>query len=220
MSTDTLSTCARAAANALVAAEDEIEHLDRAIGDGDHFHNMKRGADAVLAILEDAGDKPASEVMKAIGMKLMSTVGGASGPLSASFFLACAKSEGIDAEWTPAVVAAMVRDGTEAVRQRGKANRGDKTMVDVLLPVSEALEAADRQSMNGTQIAAAVRAAAGEGVASTKDIKATKGRAAFLGERAVGHIDPGAKSCAVMTVAICDALFPEVPQEKLVEDEE
>lgn len=207
MSTETLITCAKAAATALIAAEDEIEGLDRAIGDGDHFHNMKRGAEVVLTVTQEMGDKPASHVMKAIGMKLMSTIGGASGPLTASFFLAAAKADGVDEDWTTTTAAALVGEGVNAIQQRGKAARGDKTMLDVLIPVAEALADGAAKGTAGAEIAATVKRAAADGVEATRNIQATKGRAAFLGERAIGHIDPGAKSCAVMSTAICNALF-------------
>lgn len=208
MSTHTLITAAHAAANALIAAEDEIEGLDRAIGDGDHFHNMKRGAEVVLSLTEGMADKPPSEVMKAIGMKLMSTIGGASGPLTASFFIGAAKTDGVDDAWTPDTAARLVNAGVAAIQHRGKANRGDKTMLDTLIPVAEAMSAGAAAEKPPAEIAASVKSAAADGVESTRDILATKGRAAFLGERAIGHIDPGAKSCAVMAAAICDALYP------------
>lgn len=197
MSTEILLTCARAARDALAAREDEIEGLDRAIGDGDHYHNVKRGADVAVEVAEAQAGQPADAAMKAIAMKLMSTIGGASGPLISSFFLAASKSAGAD--WTPDVVAAMARDGTEAIKARGKADRGDKTMLDVLIPVAETL------AEGGDDLRGRVKAKAEAGMLSTKDILATKGRAAFLGERAIGHVDPGAMSCFVMICAICDA---------------
>ncbi len=209
MSTARLIASARVAAAALIAAEDRIEGLDRAIGDGDHFHNMKRGAETVLALAADVADAPASVALKAIAMKLMTTIGGASGPLTSSFFLAASRTPGVDDEWTPQVVAALVADGVAAIVKRGGAGLGDKTMVDVLIPVSRTLSECAAAGADRAETLARVAAAAEQGMLSTRDMRAAKGRAAFLGERAVGHIDPGAMSCFVMIAAICAALGSE-----------
>ena len=128
------------AANALIANEAEIEGLDRAIGDGDHFHNMKRGAETVIRLANELRDVPADAALKAIAAKLLSTIGGASGPLTASFFLAASKTDGVAGPWDLKLVARLVGDGVEAIRKRGGANRGDKTMLDVLIGVAETLK--------------------------------------------------------------------------------
>jgi dihydroxyacetone kinase-like protein len=206
MSTPQLLHCAKVAANALIANEAAIEGLDRAIGDGDHFHNMKRGAETVVRLSEELADVPADAALKAIGMKLMSTIGGASGPLTASFFLAAAKTDGVSGNWSLPVVARLVDDGVEAIRKRGGASRGDKTMLDVLIGVADTLKDCAQRGIPASEVLRAVRVAAEEGMESTRNLRATRGRAAFLGERAVGHIDPGAASCCVMTVAICSSL--------------
>jgi dihydroxyacetone kinase-like protein len=210
MSTPQLLHLARVAAGALIASEEKIESLDRAIGDGDHFHNMKRGAETVIRLSEELAGVPADAALKAIAMKLMSTVGGASGPLTASFFLAASKTDGVAGPWNMPVVARLVGDGVEAIRRRGGANRGDKTMLDVLIGVADALRDCVDRGLPVSEAVKAVRVAAEEGMESTRNLRATRGRAAFLGERAVGHIDPGAASCCVMTVAICSALEEEV----------
>jgi len=209
MSTNQLIAVAKVAASALIAAEDRIEGLDRAIGDGDHFHNMKRGAETVIALAETLANEPADAALKAIAMKLMTTIGGASGPLTSSFFLAASKTPGVAGEWTPSVVAAMVGDGVAAIVKRGGAGLGDKTMLDVLIPVSETLTRCAGEGASPEVTRARVKEAAEKGMLSTRDMRAAKGRAAFLGERAIGHIDPGAMSCSVMIAAICDATVRE-----------
>ncbi|MEM9013250.1 MAG: dihydroxyacetone kinase subunit DhaL [Pseudomonadota bacterium] len=208
MSMDLLRRAAHAAHDAIRANEDRIEGLDRAIGDGDHYHNVIRGAEVAAKLADELGDaapdQAPDQALKQIGMKLLSTIGGASGPLMSSFFLAAAKTPGAGAVWDRATVTAMVRDGVAAIQARGKAKQGDKTMLDTLIPVAEALEAGAGD--DPAALAAKVQAAAEAGMQSTKDILATKGRAAFLGERAIGHIDPGAMSCCVIVTAICQTV--------------
>jgi len=210
MSTPQLLRLAQIAAGALIASEDKIESLDRAIGDGDHFYNMKRGAETIIRLAGELGDVPAEAALKAIAMKLMSTIGGASGPLTASFFLGASKTDGVSGPWSLPVVARLVGDGVEAIRKRGGADRGDKTMLDVLMGVADTLKDCVERDIPASDALRAVRVAAEEGMESTRNLRATRGRAAFLGERAIGHIDPGAASCCVMTVAICSALEGEV----------
>ena len=202
MSTQTILAAASAARDAIHAREADIEGLDRAIGDGDHYINIKRGADTVAAMAEELNDKPPSEVLKAIAMKLLSTIGGASGPLISSFFLAGAKTEGIDEPWTAETIARLVDDGTAAIAKRGKASEGDKTMLDVLVPVARAMK--ENTDKNAAALRALAVETAEKGKDSTRDITARFGRAAFLGERAIGHIDPGAMSAYVIIKAICE----------------
>jgi dihydroxyacetone kinase-like protein len=136
-------------------------------------------------------------------MTLVMSVGGASGPLYGSLLMAMGKN----AATTPqdaACVAAMLTDGIEAVKKRGKSDVGAKTMLDVLVPVRDAIAASGASS--GNDPIAAARAAADAGLAATRDMKATMGRASFLGERSVGHLDPGARSSALLIHAVCDSL--------------
>ncbi|MEM8853906.1 MAG: dihydroxyacetone kinase subunit DhaL [Pseudomonadota bacterium] len=205
MSTATILTAAEAAHKTILDNEADIESLDRAIGDGDHYHNLKRGAETVAAMADDLSAMEADAALKAIGMKLMSTIGGASGPLISSFILAMAKTEGAADPWTTPTVARMFRAGVDAIMKRGKANVGDKTMLDVLIPVAEALEEGAAQDTDHAALRARVKDVADEGMLSTRDLTARFGRAAFLGERAVGHIDPGAKSSSLIIASICDA---------------
>ncbi|MEM9049427.1 MAG: dihydroxyacetone kinase subunit DhaL [Pseudomonadota bacterium] len=200
-----LTRCAEAARDAIIAREAEIEGLDRAIGDGDHYINIRRGAETAAALCAELSDAPAADVLKALGMKLLSTIGGASGPLTASFFLAAAKTEGADGPLSAGTVARLVQDGVAAIKARGKADIGAKTMLDTLVPVAQAL-AEGAPSDSPAALRARVRAAAEAGMQTTQAMTAKFGRAAFLGERAIGHIDPGAMSSFVMIAAICDML--------------
>ncbi|TMD21591.1 MAG: dihydroxyacetone kinase subunit L [Chloroflexi bacterium] len=185
--------------------------LDAAIGDGDHGINMDRGFQTVLVKLAPVRDKDAGTMLKTTGMALVGSVGGAGGPLYGTFFLRAGaaldgKAEVSDAEFVDALEA-----GLTGVRERGKANRNDKTMVDALAP---ALERA-RQSLGegaplGMVLAAAADAAE-EGMKATIPLKALKGRASYLGDRSIGHQDPGATSSYLMLRALSDSLAA-VPQ--------
>jgi len=187
----------RAAAEAVIAHADELTDLDRAIGDGDHGINMKRGAEAVLAEIDLIAAKPMPDALKAIGMALVMKVGGASGPLYGSLLLGMGKAWG-DGGMDRAALAASFAAGVDAVKARGKSDRGQKTMLDVLIPVLE--------DLRETGDAAGLREAAAVACAATRDMKAERGRASFLGERSIGHVDPGARSSSLMIGAICDAL--------------
>jgi dihydroxyacetone kinase-like protein len=191
----------------LVAAhKDLLTQLDSAIGDADHGANMDRGMTAVVATLQ--GTQPASvaALFKQVGMTLVSTVGGASGPLYGTFFLRMATAAGeVDSLDGPALAKAL-RAGLEGVVVRGKAEPGDKTMFDALAPAIEALDAA---LAAGEPLAAALQAAsaaAQDGRDATIPMLARKGRASYLGERSVGHQDPGATSSALLLAAAAAAL--------------
>ena len=175
----------------------ELTALDQAIGDGDHGLNMARGFSAVAAAVDDIAVLPFGEALTKAGTTLIMKVGGASGPLYGSLLMGMGKAVSDVPRGTRAV-AAMLLAGIDAVKARGKSDAGAKTMLDVLIPVQEALA--------GGGGIAAVRAAADAGLAATKDMRATKGRAAFLGERSIGHVDPGARSSALLIHAVCDLL--------------
>jgi len=186
---------------------DYLTELDAAIGDADHGTNLTRGMDAVMAVV-DTDDAPdtAGTMLKAVGMKLLSTVGGASGPLYGTFFLRASAAAG-DAETLDAeAVLGMLRAGVAGLATRGKAELGDKTMVDALTPAVEAL--ADAVS-NGDDLTAGLRAAAdaaAKGREATTELEARKGRASYLGERSKGHTDPGAASATMLIEALADAV--------------
>jgi len=187
--------------------EDELTRLDAAIGDADHGANMNRGLTAAAAALDElaAGDPPpaAGPRLTKVGMTLISTVGGAAGPLFGTFFLRMGTALG-DQD-TPVALAAALRAGLAGVVQRGKAEAGDKTMYDALAPAVEAVEAAlaAGDSLAGA-LAAAVKAA-DDGCAGTIPLVARKGRASYLGERSVGHQDPGATTVSLFFRAALDA---------------
>jgi dihydroxyacetone kinase-like protein len=186
----------------------QIEKLDQAIGDGDHVINMRRGIQAILGIDEALVPLKPGEALNKIGMTLLSTIGGAAGPLFASMFMGMAKVPGSDDIHDSKTVAKMFSSGVELVKQRGKADVGDKTMLDVLIPVSNLFsELVEKSDLPKNEILKQLMAEAERGMLSTKDIAATKGRASYLGERAKGHIDPGAKSCQLIIFTICDYLM-------------
>ena len=212
MKTTFILSAALAIHAAIVAHEKDIESLDRAIGDGDHYINMKRGTEAVAGMYNALLPLPPDEVLLQIGNKLLSSIGGASGPLFASFLLGMARYE---KEHHPKITdlnthletAAAFAYGVQSMMMRGKANVGEKTMLDVLVPVSTTFTIAAAHGKKMAEICHEVKNAADEGLAYTRDLIATKGRAAGLGERAIGHLDPGAKSCQVMIYAVCDLIL-------------
>ena len=189
----------RAFAAEVSARRDELTELDAAIGDADHGVNMDRGMQAVAAKLTMGADQPAGDaalgpLFKTAGMTLVSTVGGAAGPLYGTLLLEMGKAAGDREALTTEEWAAVFAAGVAGVQSRGKAGPGDKTMVDALLPAVEALRAA---AGSGASLPAACRAAAdaaAEGMRATTPLVARKGRASYLGERSAGHQDPGATS--------------------------
>ncbi|MFD6392613.1 dihydroxyacetone kinase subunit DhaL [Nocardia sp. NPDC060259] len=184
---------------------DELTALDAAIGDADHGSNMRRGTAAVVAALDDDPQPTAGAVLKQVGMVLVRSVGGASGPLYGTFFLRGATATG-DGELDGPTFAAAFRAGLGGVVARGKAELGDKTMVDALVPAADAL---DEQVAAGADLAVALDAAlaaATTGRDATIPLVARKGRASYLGERSVGHQDPGATSATLLVAAARQAL--------------
>jgi phosphoenolpyruvate---glycerone phosphotransferase subunit DhaL len=204
MKTEFILKAVDAVGAAIHAHESEIESLDRAIGDGDHFINIKRGITTIAAMREELALLPADAALQSIGMKLLSTIGGASGPLFASFFIAMAKSLKAQQADDLNAISAAFTDGVDSIKQRGKSDLGEKTMLDVLIPVAQTFGQQVNQGAELSAMLEAIKASAEVGMLSTKDMLATKGRAAFLGERAIGHIDAGAKSTQVMIAAVCD----------------
>jgi len=192
-----IRTLAARAKAVIDAHADELTALDRAIGDGDHGVNMVRGFGAVAETADDLAGRGLGAALQKAGMTLVMKVGGASGPLYGSLLMGMGKA-GAERPAGAAELAEMFAAGVDAVKARGKSDAGAKTMLDVLIPAKAAL--ADE----GT--AAAVRAAAEAGLAATEPMRATKGRAAFLGERSIGHRDPGAASSALLIGMVCDVV--------------
>jgi dihydroxyacetone kinase-like protein len=204
MKTEFILQAAEAVQQAIAANESELESLDRAIGDGDHFINMKRGSATVVEMKDELAPLTPDAALNKIAMKLLSTIGGASGPLIASFFMAMAKVEKEQGTDTLLKMAAAFAAGVEAIKQRGKSDAGEKTMLDTLIPVANKFTEMAGLEANRDAVFEALKTEAEKGMLATKDMVATKGRAAFLGERAKGHIDPGAKSCQIIINTICD----------------
>ena len=185
------------------AAKEELTQLDSAIGDADHGINMDRGMTAISELLPGLQDGDAGTLFKQTGMKLISTVGGASGPLYGTFFLRLGTAFGTATEIGPTELAAGFRAGLEGVIARGKAGLDDKTMVDAMVPAVEALEA-NIGDLPAALDAAAVAAAAGRD--RVTPLVARKGRASYLGERSADHQDPGATSTTILFESLRDAL--------------
>lgn len=207
MACDAATTVAAIRAVAATVAEHKVEltHLDRDIGDGDHGENLSRGFTAVITKLDAGAPETPTAVLKLVATTLISTVGGASGPLYGTAFLRAATAAGPAGTLDAAAVLAALTAARDGVIARGKAEAGDKTMVDALLPAVEAASdaVAGKDDVAGL-LDAAARAAA-KGVEATVPLVARKGRASYLGERSAGHADPGATSTALILRALAAA---------------
>ncbi|MBU88011.1 MAG: dihydroxyacetone kinase subunit L [Chloroflexi bacterium] len=185
--------------------KDEIEKLDQEIGDGDHIFNIQRGINESLDLKDELSGQAPNEVLKKIGIKIMTTVGGSSGALFATLIMGMSKK--YSSELTNQKnIASMFTEGVNAMKKRGKADLGEKTMLDVLIPVSIELEKLSDQK-DVKLVAGNIKEVAEKGMLSTKNLIATKGRASFLGQRSKGHIDPGARSSQLAIEAICNTII-------------
>jgi len=185
-------------AQRVIASADELTDLDRAIGDGDHGTNMRRGFEAVLAAVDELSAKNLGESLKGVGTTLVMKVGGASGPLYGTLFMSLGKT--LEDEVTCEQVADAFAAAIEAVKARGKSDVGQKTMLDVLFPVLSVLRE------GGTGLPVRLRATAKAAAEETIPMRAIRGRASFLGERSIGHMDPGARSSALIVDAVADVM--------------
>jgi len=201
VATADLDKWVRVFARLVAENKDVLTDLDAAIGDGDHGANMDRGLRAAVAALEEAKPATASSLFNKIGMTLVSTVGGASGPLFGTLFLRFGASLGETDEVTMAHFTSALRAGLEGVVARGKAEAGDKTMYDALAPAVDALESAMSQQLAKAAALQQALFAAEAGRDATTPMLARKGRASYLGERSVGHQDPGATTVALLMAA-------------------
>ncbi|MDH3659647.1 MAG: dihydroxyacetone kinase subunit DhaL [Alphaproteobacteria bacterium] len=192
-----------AAANVIAEHADELTALDQAIGDGDHGINMKRGFEAIRQERDAIAALADGEALHKAGMTLVMKVGGASGPLYGSLLMGMAKAAkaGHDLE-------GQLAEGITLVKKRGKSDVGAKTMLDVLVPVHATLEA--HPDLSPAERIMAVRQTADEAREATRDMQATRGRASFLGERSIGHCDPGATSSQLLINTVCDVLEREI----------
>jgi len=183
-----------------------LTELDSAIGDADHGSNMARGMTAVMEKIVASPSTAIDELFKQVGMTLVSSVGGASGPLYGTFFLRFGTTAGAVTELDGAALAAALRAGLGGIVARGKAELGDKTMFDAMSP---AIDAFDSEVASGAEVAASAAvafAAAEQGRDATKPLVARKGRASYLGDRSADHLDPGATSTALLFQALSEGL--------------
>ena len=186
------------ATQTLVDHLEELTKLDQAIGDGDHGLNMKRGAQAIQAKLPDMQDSSLNEALITMGKTCIAMIGGSSGPVFGTLLITLGKE--LPAAPTAADLAPALRSGIEALTRLGKAEVGDKTLLDVLDPVQKVL------ALSGADVLARVRQCAFESAAATAQMDAVRGRSSFLGDRAKGHVDPGSRSMALIIGSVCDSL--------------
>ena len=191
-------------AETYVQQKDELTQLDAAIGDADHGANMARGFTAVQGKLADLKDKDLGTIFKTVAMTLISTVGGASGPLYGTFFLQAVSGASGKLTLTHEELATVLGAGLRGLINRGKAAVGEKTMVDALVPAMEALKPIENDSLSAAMDRAVT--AAQKGADSTVPLVAKKGRASYLGERSAGHLDPGAASSVLLLKALQRAI--------------
>tara|TARA_B100002052_G_scaffold285138_1_gene297716 strand:+ start:191 stop:811 length:621 start_codon:yes stop_codon:yes gene_type:complete len=202
MNGSNIFNCIQSIEEKIINHKDEIEKLDQEIGDGDHIFNILRGLKEINFLKKELILETPDTIFKKLGMKIMTTVGGSSGALIATLLIGMSKNYNNNSK-NLENIANMFFAGVEAMKQRGKSDIGEKTMLDVLIPVANKLkEIKNEQNMN--LIAQEIKKVAETGMLSTKDLVATKGRASFLGERAKGHIDPGARSSQLAIEAICN----------------
>jgi len=186
------------ATETLVDHLDELTALDQAIGDGDHGLNMKRGALAIQAKLPDLQEANLNELLKAMGKTCIAMIGGSSGPIFGTLLITLGKE--LPANAGAADFAAALRTSIDALTRLGKAEVGQKTLLDVLDPVQKVL------ALGGDNLLVRVKQCAADSAVATAQIEATRGRSSFLGERAKGHVDPGARSMALVIGSLCDSL--------------
>lgn len=206
ITTDQLTGWLRRFYDLVIKYEAELTELDSAIGDADHGINMVRGMSAVMQKLDGMRPADIDELLKTVAMTLLASVGGASGPLYGTFFLRFGRAAGSASELDLAALAAGLRAGLAGVVERGKADPGDKTMVDALTPALDAMDAVIENGGDLVSAVAAARAAAAAGRDATVPLVARKGRASYLGERSAGHMDPGAASMSLLFAALAAEL--------------
>ncbi|HAT4982125.1 TPA: dihydroxyacetone kinase ADP-binding subunit DhaL [Serratia marcescens] len=183
---------------------DFLTQLDTEIGDADHGLNMNRGFNKVVEKLPSVADKDIGFILKNTGMTLLSSVGGASGPLFGTFFIRAAQAANAKQSLDLAELHQMMQEGVEGVVMRGKAEPGDKTMCDVWWPVVESLGQSEQQNLSVSEALQRAAGSAERAVASTITMQARKGRASYLGERSIGHQDPGATSVMLMMKTLAE----------------
>lgn len=189
--------------------KDYLTELDAAIGDADHGINMDRGFKKVMIQLPSVADKDIGSILKSVSMTLISSIGGASGPLYGTFFLRASTAAANRQELTNEEIVSLLQAGLDGLLQRGKAQLGDKTMVDVFSPAIDAFKQAVGEGKNTKQAMQQAVAAAEQGMKDTIPMLAKKGRASYLGERSIGHQDPGATSAYLMLKSLLTSFEPD-----------
>ncbi len=184
---------------------EEVTALDQEIGDGDHVFNLQRGIEALTKLEGEWSQLDWVAAWQKIGMTLMAKIGGASGSLYGTFFVTMSKAAR-DRSLDLTVFASAFGEGVESIKKRGRADVGEKTMLDVLAPVADYLQKSASEGLELTEIVAGVNQTAEAGVEATRDMLATKGRASFLGERTRGHIDAGAKTAQLMIASVSSVI--------------
>lgn len=193
-------------ADVLTENKEYLTKLDSAIGDADHGINMKRGFDRVMEKLPTVADKDIGNVLKTTGMTLISSVGGASGPLYGTFFMRGGMAAAAKEELSGDDLVTLLQAGVDGIVQRGRAQLGDKTMVDAWMPALDAMRESLGNGNSELDALEAAVAAAEQGMKDTIPLQAKKGRASYLGERSIGHQDPGATSSYLMLKTLLDTL--------------
>ena len=209
MNAQTVTSWMTESARVIAENRDYLTQLDAAIGDADHGANMDRGFSAVVTGLDGLGGQPPGKVLIGVGRTLVSNVGGASGPLWGSAFRAAGKSMGEEAEFEASQLADALDAALAAVVDLGAAVEGDKTMVDALAPALRTLRDGVEDGLEVGEALRAASEAADEGMRATTPMLARKGRASYLGERSIGHQDPGATSAALIVAALARTVSPE-----------
>lgn len=196
----------KAIALVLEQNKDYLTELDAAIGDADHGINMNRGFQKVVSQLPNVADKDIGSILKTVSMTLISTVGGASGPLYGTMFLRASTAVAGKLELTDEDMVALLQAAVDGVVQRGKANLGDKTMLDALSPAADAFKQAVANGASTQEALQQAVATAEQGMNNTIGLVAKKGRASYLGDRSSGHLDPGATSTYLILKTLLDTL--------------
>jgi dihydroxyacetone kinase-like protein len=192
----------RAVVETIEKNAEEVTALDQAIGDGDHVTNLQRGLDALNLQAADLAQLVWGPALQKIGMTLLSTMGGASGSLFGTLFISMSKTVGDRVELNQQEFSEIFTQGVEAVKKRGKAEAGEKTMLDVLIPVAENMSQGADASIVLSDYLEDICQTAQKGMESTRDMLATKGRASYMEEKSIGHIDAGARTSQLLFCAI------------------
>ena len=180
----------------------EVTSLDQVLGDGDHVTNLQRGINALLKQSDELTELEWPQAIKKIGMTLLSTMGGASGSLFGTLFISMSKAMGNEVSLNQQVFSDIFSEGVESVKKRGKSEAGEKTMLDVLIPVAESIKKDVAASVVFSKLLENTCQTAEKGMESTRDMVATKGRASYMEEKSLGHIDAGARTSQLMICSI------------------